>query len=240
MAKDLVLDVLAVGAHADDIEITSGGLLIKLAARGHATGAVDLTRGEMGTYGSAEDRAAEAEAAAEMMGLTWRGNLGLSDAAVEYNQANKLKLAQVIRNTRPRLVILPHWEQRHPDHLAGSRLGYDACFLAGLQKIDLTGDPHRPHKILYASYFRDTSHSFLVDISDHMEQKCRVVAAYESQFGRPETSGRIFHPGTNIFDLMKVRAAALGQMVGVDYAEAYSIKENMLVDDPLDLAVRSV
>ena len=162
-----------------------GGLLIKLVQQGRKAGVLDLTRGEMGTHGDEHDRASEAAAAAEIMGLAYRANAGMPDADVEYNRENKLKIAQVIRNTRPELVILPHWEQRHPDHLACSRLGYDACFLAGLQKLDLTGEPHRPRKIIYASYYRNTDHSFLVDISDVFERKLRGIAAYESQFGDP-------------------------------------------------------
>jgi len=176
MADKTNLDILAIAAHPDDIEITCGGLLIKLADKDRATGVLDLTQGEMGTRGSISDRANEAARAAEVLGLAYRKNARMPDSAVEYSQANKLKIAQVIRDTRPEAVILPHWVQRHPDHLACSRLGYDACFLAGLTKAKLDGDPHRPRKIIYASYFRNTDYSFLVDISDEFERKVEAVA----------------------------------------------------------------
>ncbi|MDD5425529.1 MAG: bacillithiol biosynthesis deacetylase BshB1 [candidate division Zixibacteria bacterium] len=244
------LDILAIGAHPDDIEITSGGLLIKMAREKRLTGALDLTRGEMGTYGNDKEREQEAMLAAEILGLTFRENLALKDSAVEYNQANKLKIARVIREMRPEMVILPHWQQRHPDHLACNRLGFDACFLAGLKKIDLEGEPYRPRKIIYASYYRNTEYSFLVDISDEFEQKVKAVAAYKSQFGdNDEKTFRemlengqknIFHPGTTIFDTMHTRNHYLGLLAGVKYAEAYSIKENILIDDPQKMPVRSI
>ena len=234
------LDVLAIAAHPDDIEITCGGLLIKMGKRGRKTGALDLTREEMGTLGDTNSRVAEAAAAAEVLGLSYRENFSLPDSALEFNQENKLKIAAVIRAMQPELVILPHWQQRHPDHLVCSRLGYDACFLAGLKKLDVDGEPYRPRKIIYVSYFRNTDYSFLVDISDEFEQKCEAVAAYRSQFANPVTAKHIFQPGIHIFDLMRTRASALGQFVGVKYAEAYTIKEQILIDDPQKMPVRSV
>lgn len=257
---DVKLDILAIAAHPDDIEITSGGLLIKMVKRGKAVGAVDLTRGEAGTHGTSDDRLSELADAAKIMGLAYRTNLAMEDSAIEYNQANKLKIAAAIRQTRPEIVILPHWEQRHPDHLACSKLGYDACFLAGLKKLPIDGEVHRPRKILYASYYRNTDYSFLVDISDEFEQKCQAVGAYQSQFGQGSgeavknalkgalnlydlfSSGgkNIFAPGLNIYELMHTRARQLGQLVGVQYAEAYTIKEQILIDDPSAMPVRSV
>jgi N-acetylglucosamine malate deacetylase 1 len=234
------LDVLAVAAHPDDVEITCGGTLIKLAQMGRAVGVLDLTAGEMGTLGDENDRWQEASDAAKAMDLAWRAQLGLPDAAVHNDQPSRLQLARVIRDTMPELVILPHWQQRHPDHVACSQLGYDACFLAGLKKLDLEGDPHRPRKIVYASYFRNTDYSFLVDISDQFAAKCDAVRAYRSQFGHEVTAKQIFQPGVDIFELMQHRAAVLGQMAGVRYAEAFTIKEPILIDDPQAMPVRSV
>lgn len=240
MAEPIKLDILAIAAHPDDTEITCGGLMIKMAKLGRRTGALDLTRGEMGTLGDTSDRDAEAAAAAEIMGLAWRENLSLPDSALDHSQENKLKIAAVIRATQPELVLLPHRQQRHPDHAACSRLGYDACFLAGLKKLDVPGEPFRPRKITYVSYFRNTDYSFLVDISDDFERKCEAVAAYRTQFGNAVTTRNIFQPGVDIFDLMRTRAAALGQLVGVKYAEAYTVKEQILIDDPQKMPVRSI
>ncbi len=234
------LDLLSIAAHPDDCEITCGGLMIKSVRMGRKVGALDLTQGEMGTFGDKTDRMVELKAAADIMGLVYRGNLRMPDSAVEYNQENKLRVAQVIRDTRPEAVIVPHWEQRHPDHLACCRLAYDACFLAGLKKIDLNGEPFRPHKILYAYYYRNREFTFLTDISEVFDQKCEAVLVYKSQFGGNEQSGRIFEPGQDIVDLMQTRAHHFGQLVGVEYAEAYTIKEHILIDDPQNMPVRSI
>lgn len=256
--RPVALDVLAIAAHPDDTEITCGGLLIKMIRMGRKVGVLDLAAGEMGTYGDQHTRAAEAASAAKVMGLAFRTNAGMPDAAIEHTQENKLRIAQVIRDTRPELVVLPHWTQRHPDHLACSQLGYDACFLAGLAKLPIEGEPHRPRKIIYASYYRNTDYSFLVDISDVFEQKLRAIAAYESQFGDASwveeilekgatgssvtEAGRkeVFAPGIHIFDLLYSRSRTLGHLVGVQFAEAYTIKENILIDDPQKMPVRSI
>lgn len=237
---DLKLDVLAIAAHRDDVEITCGGTMIKLNDMGYKTGVLDLTAGEMGTKGTAEDRARDAEEAGKIMRLSYRKNLGLPDAAVEVTQENKLKVAQVIRNTQPELVILPFWVQRHPDHLAASHLGYDACFLAGLNKAKLADEPHRPRKIIYTSSFRDVRHSFYVDITDQMSRKLDSVAAYKSQFDGSEQSKQIFKPGVDIFEFMTISAQQYGHMLGVKYAEAFTIKENILIDDPVKMPVKSI
>ncbi|MCX6828498.1 MAG: bacillithiol biosynthesis deacetylase BshB1 [candidate division Zixibacteria bacterium] len=237
---EIKLDLLAIAAHRDDIEITCGGTMIKLADKGKRVGILDLTEGEMGTKGTAADRGREAEEAAQIMGLTYRHNLRLPDAGVEVNRENKLKVAQVIRTLRPELVILPYWVQRHPDHLAASLLGYDACFLAGLRKLPLEGEPHRPRKIIYTSSFRDGQHSFFVDITGQMERKLKAVAAYKSQFDGTPSSREIYRPGVDIFEYMTVTAQHYGHMVGVKYAEAFAIKEQILIDDPAEMPVRSI
>ncbi len=237
---DIKLDALAIAAHRDDIEITCGGTIIKLIDKGKRVGILDLTEGEMGTKGTAEERGAEAKEAAKIMGVTFRANLRLPDAGVEVNQENKLKIAQVIKDTRPDLVILPYWTQRHPDHLSASLLGYDACFLAGLKKLDLEGEPHRPHKIIYTSSFRNGQHSFFVDVTEQFERKLKAVAAYKSQFDGTPSSREIYRPGVDIFEYMTITARHYGHMVGVKYAEAFAIKESILIDDPSDMPVRSI
>lgn len=240
MTEPVKLDTLAIAAHPDDVEITCGGLLTKLSDMNRAVGVLDLTRGEMGTFGDIKDRDAETVVAGQIMGLKYRNNLSLPDSAIEGTRENKLKIAQIIRVTQPELVILPHWEQRHPDHLVCSKLGYDACFLAGLKKIELDCDPFRPRKIIYAAYSRSSDISFLVDISETFEKKSNAVAAYKSQFENPDNAKRIFKPGVDIFEFMRTRARYFGQLAGVKYAEAYIIKEHILIDDPQTLPVSSI
>ncbi|HEY7618037.1 MAG TPA: PIG-L family deacetylase, partial [Terriglobales bacterium] len=130
-------DILAIAAHRDDVEQTCGGTLLKMAQRGYRTGILDLTQGEMGTRGTAEDRAREAAEAAEILRVGWRHALDIPDGRVENTWENRLKIARVIREQRPRVVILPYWQGRHPDHYTSSVVGYEACFLAGLSKLDV-------------------------------------------------------------------------------------------------------
>lgn len=140
-ADSLALDILAIAAHRDDVEQTCGGTLLKAAQRGQRTGILDLTQGEMGTRGTAEDRAREAADAAKILGVGWRRALAIPDGRVENSWENRLKVASVLRETRPRVVILPYWKGRHPDHYTASVLGYEACFLAGLAKLALSSQP---------------------------------------------------------------------------------------------------
>src|ERR1051326_5564558 len=131
------LDILAIAAHRDDVEQTCGGTLLRASQRGQRTGILDLTQGEMGTRGTAEDRAREADDAAKILGVSWRRALDIPDGRVENTWENRLKVASVVRETRPGVVILPYWKGRHPDHYTASTLGYEACFLAGLKKLDI-------------------------------------------------------------------------------------------------------
>ncbi|MGC2323687.1 MAG: bacillithiol biosynthesis deacetylase BshB1, partial [Terriglobales bacterium] len=175
--------ILAIAAHRDDIEQTCGGTLLKMADRGHATGILDLTQGELGTRGTAEDRTREAEEAARILRVGWRRALDIPDGRVENTWENRLKIAGVVRETRPQVVILPYWQGRHPDHYTTSVLGYEACFLAGLAKLDLDGlAPHRPFKIVYATLYYDIRPTFVVDITEQFEARLQSILAYKSQF----------------------------------------------------------
>src|SRR5215469_5347922 len=170
------LDILAIAAHRDDVEQTCGGTILLASQKGQRTGILDLTQGEMGTRGTADDREREANDAAAILGVKWRRALDIPDGRVENTWENRLKVATVIRQTRPRVVILPYWKGRHPDHYTASFLGYEACFLAGLAKLALgaqsgvtDGDslsPHRPFKIIYATLYYDVRPTFVVDISE--------------------------------------------------------------------------
>ncbi|MDD4050661.1 MAG: bacillithiol biosynthesis deacetylase BshB1 [candidate division Zixibacteria bacterium] len=235
------LEVLAVAAHPDDAEITCGGTLIRLVDKGRKVGVLDLTAGEMGTLGSAEERLREADDAANIMGLTIRENLHLKDSVLEDAVENKRMIAAVIRKYKPQTVILPLKDkQRHPDHRMASILGYGACFLAGLAKADIEGDPHRPHSIIYASSFVDMTPSFYVDISAQFDRKKQAVAAYRSQFDGSPRSKEIFKPGNSILELLEIYHRKYGVDVGCRYAETFWIAEPLLIDDPSALAVRSI
>jgi bacillithiol biosynthesis deacetylase BshB1 len=155
MAEHPTVDVLAIAAHRDDVEQTCGGTLLRMRSLGVSTAILDLTQGEAGTRGSAQDRGAEAAAAARILGVQSREALDIPDGRVENTWDNRLKVVEVLRRIRPRVVILPYWTGRHPDHYTSSTLGYEACFLSGLAKIETGTPPHRPFKIIYASLYAD-------------------------------------------------------------------------------------
>jgi len=237
------LDLLAMAAHPDDVELTCGGTLIKMARRGYTVGILDLTAGEMGTRGSIEIRRKEAAAAARLLGVAHRENLGLPDAHLEMRMEYKLAVAGRIRALRPHTVILPYWEGRHPDHYNAARLGYEGCFLAGLKRLDLQGEAYRPFKILYSTtYDRSVRPSFVVDISREFARRSRAILAYRSQFqpvGR-ERKSKVYLPLDRLVQEVHLVARFYGDMVGVEYAEPFLAKEVMQVEDVVQLPVRSV
>ncbi|HEY4580088.1 MAG TPA: bacillithiol biosynthesis deacetylase BshB1 [Candidatus Acidoferrales bacterium] len=237
------LDLLAIAAHRDDVELTCGGTLIKSARLGYRTGILDLTEGEMGSRGTKEIRQREAAAAARVLGVAHRENLGLPDAHLELRMDYKLALARCIRRLRPRTVILPYWEGRHPDHYTASRIGYEGCFLAGLKQLDIEGQPFRPFKILYAtSYDRTVRPSFVVDITREFPRRHRAILAYASQF-RPKGRARrskVHLPLDRLVQHVNMTARFYGEMVGVEYAEPFLTKEVMQVEDVAGLPVRSL
>jgi len=234
------VDILAIAAHRDDVEQTCGGTLLKMASLGHSTGILDLTQGELGTRGTAEDRKREAEAAAKILKVSWRQALDIPDGRVENTWENRLKVARVIREQRPRLVILPYWKGRHPDHYTCSTLGYEACFLAGLAKLDLEGKPHRPFKIVYATLYYDIRPTFVVDISEHFEARLESVYAYKSQFTDQEAGRGDFPPQAEIRERVAAMASYYGMLVGVRYAEPFLQKEVGLVEDLMSSPVKSI
>ena len=244
------LDILAIAAHRDDVEQTCGGTLLKMAALGHRTGILDLTRGEMGTRGTAEDRAREAADAARILRVSWREALDIPDGRVENTWENRLKVARVIRQTRPRVVILPYWEGRHPDHYTASKLGYEACFLAGLAKLAISSQPsavssktpapHRPFKIIYATLYHDVRPTFVVDISEQFEARFESLMAYKSQFSDQEEGKHIFPAAEEIRARVESMARFYGMMAGVTYAEPFLQKEVGLIDDVTAIPVKSI
>jgi len=234
------LDILAIAAHRDDVEQTCGGTLLKMAQAGQRTGILDLTQGEMGTRGTAEDRAREAAAGAKILKVCWRAALDIPDARVENTWENRLKIARVIREQRPKVVILPYWLGRHPDHYTASTLGYEACFLAGLRKLDLPGESHRPFKIIYATLYYDVRPTFVVDITDQFEQRLESVYVYESQFTDQEAGSKDFPARAEIRGRVEAMARFYGMLAGVKYAEPFLQKEVGLVDDLMQIPVKSI
>ncbi len=249
------LDILALAAHRDDVEQTCGGTLLKMAERGHRTGILDLTQGEMGTRGSTEDRAREAAEAARILKVSWRHALDIPDGRVENTWENRLKVARVIREQRPRLLILPYWQGRHPDHYTASVLGYEASFLAGLAKLDLAvssqpsaisekatdaAAPHRPFKIIYATLYYDVRPTFVVDITDQFETRMASLMAYKSQFTDQEAGSGIFPAHKEIRARIESMARFYGMLGGVTYAEPFVQKEVGLVEDVMAIPVKSI
>jgi bacillithiol biosynthesis deacetylase BshB1 len=231
-----------------------------MAERGYRTGILDLTQGEMGTRGSAEDRAREAAEAARILKVSWRHALDIPDGRVENTWENRLQVARVIREQRPRVLILPYWEGRHPDHYTASVLGYEASFLAGLAKLAVgsqpsavssqssviseppsdSASPHRPFKIIYASLYRDVRPTFVVDITDQFETRFASLMAYKSQFTDQQAGSGIFPAHKEIRARIESMARFYGMMGGVTYAEPFVQKEVGLVDDVMAIPVKSI
>jgi bacillithiol biosynthesis deacetylase BshB1 len=236
------LDLLAIAAHPDDVELTCGGTLLKMAEKGYTIGILDLTAGEMGTRGTPETRANEAALAAKILKVSWRGTLGVPDSDVQASRQNKLRLAKVIRELRPRTVILPYWQARHPDHYHASALGYEGCFLAGLKQLPIEGEPHRPFKILYATSFEGMPPTFIVDVTKQYEARRRAILAYGSQFrpAKSEKKRRVYLAIDELDPKMDLLARHYGQKIGVKYGEPFLQKELMAVDDIVELPVRSI
>ena len=236
------VDILAIAAHRDDVEQTCGGTLLAMHAKGWRTGILDLTQGESGTRGTAAERQAEAEAAARILNVAHREALDLPDGNVQNTLENRLKIAAVLRRLRPRVVILPYWQGRHPDHYTTATLGYEACFVSGLAKIETPGDhaPHRPYKILYASLYADVRPTFVVDITPFVEQRLQSLLAYRSQYGQQTTGTGLFVPEEDIRERTFATARHYGLLAGVRYAEPFVQKEVGLAEDLMLLPVQSI
>ena len=234
------LDVLAIAAHPDDIEQTCGGTLIRMAEMGYRTGVLDLTAGDMGTRGTPEQRVAESETAASHLQLAWRGNLHFPDARLENALSARMTLAVKIRELKPRVVILPYWEARHPDHYRAGELGYEACFLAGLKKLDEYSEPHRPFKIIYSSLYADVKPSFIVDISAQFERRMTALLSYVSQYGSVEQGGALFPDEQEIRERLGAIARFYGNLIGVRYGEPFVVKEAIEIGDIVAMPVRSI
>ncbi len=236
------VDLLAIAAHRDDVELTCAGTLIRAADQGYRTAILDLTAGETGTRGSAEIRAREAAAAAAVMGVAERRNAGLPDAGLANTDQTRRVVVEHLRALAPRVVILPYPVGRHPDHRVASELGRDACYLAGLGRYDAPGDPHRPFKVLYALAYREdpVKPTFVVDISDQFERKMQAIRCYASQFDGARSAGEIFPTGQDLYGLIAVQSGHYGSLIRTRYGEPFHTEETMAVEDVVRLEVQSM
>lgn len=234
------LDLLAIAAHPDDVEQTCGGTLIRMAEAGYRTGVLDLTAGDMGSRGTPELRIRESQQAAQHLLLKWRQNLRWPDARLENTVSARMTLAGVIRRIRPRAVILPYWQGRHPDHYRACEIGYEACFLAGLERLDEETAPHRPFKILYSSLYANVTPSFVVDISRQFDRRMAALLSYTSQYGDTEAASNLFPSHDEVKQRLAAIARFYGNLIGVKYGEPFVVKESIQVDDIVNMSVRSI
>jgi N-acetylglucosamine malate deacetylase 1 len=234
------LDVLAIAAHPDDVEQTCGGTLVRSAELGYRTGVLDLTTGDMGSRGTPELRIAESQTAARHLLLAWRQNLRWPDARLENAVTARMTLAGVIRRLRPRVVILPYWQARHPDHYRSSEIGYEACFLAGLRRLEEETPPHRPFKVLYSSLYANVTPSFVVDISRQFDRRMAALLSYTSQYGDTDAASDLFPSYEEIQERLAAVARFYGNLIGVKYGEPFVVKETVQIDDIVSMSVRSI
>ena len=234
------LDLLAIAAHRDDAELTCGGTLIRAVDQGRRVGVLDLTQGEMGSRGSAAIREAESMAAAKVMGVALRENLGIPDAFIRNTDETRAALVQVLRRLRPRVVIAPAPRSRHPDHRLATELIRDACFLSGLRKY-APGDhePFRPFKLLHVMTYREDAvkPTFVVDITEQFDRKLQAVRCYSSQFDDAIQAGEVYPNGEPLYDVIRHQAAHYGTLIRVRYGEPFLTDETMRVDDVTQLDV---
>jgi N-acetylglucosamine malate deacetylase 1 len=238
----MAVDILAIAAHRDDVELTCAGTLIRAVDDGYRAGILDLTAGETATRGNASLRAEEAERAAALMGVSERRNAGLPDAHLVNSEETRRIVIEQIRHFAPRIVILPFAVGRHPDHRIASELGRDACFLSGLARYPAEGSPHRPHKILYALSYREDplKPTFVVDISAQFERKLASIRCYASQFDGAKAAGEIFPTGQDLYGLVETQNAHYGSLIRRRYGEPFYTHETVLVEDVVKLEVQSM
>jgi N-acetylglucosamine malate deacetylase 1 len=233
------VDVLAIAAHPDDIELICGGTLIRAHMLGRSTGIIDLAAGEMASRGTPELRAKEAAKAAKVMGVAVRENLGFPDGGIQNTPETRAKLAVAIRRLKPKIVITHSQHGRHPDHPIVAQLVRDACFVAGLKKVEPKVAPHRPLKVIHALSFREDNQkpTFVVDISEAFEKKLEAIACYKSQFGEAVQAGEVYPNGEPLPELIRHHAAHYGSLIRCRYGEPFYTTETMRVEDVASLEV---
>lgn len=230
----MTLDILAFGAHPDDVELHIGGTLAKMAARGYAVGVADLTRGELGTRGTPAIRAREAKKAAAILGLKVRENLGLPDGGVAVTPDSRLKVIRVLRKHRPMLILVPHWEDAHPDHANAGRLVAEAAHHAGLAKIRTGQDRFRPKAILYYMLPPYVRPSFIVDVTDHIEQRETAIGAHKSQLFDPRRAADTYLSQPDFLYKVNAVVAYYGTLIGRAKGEAFFMRIPPEIPDVVD------
>jgi bacillithiol biosynthesis deacetylase BshB1 len=233
------VDILAIAAHPDDVELICGGTLIRAQMLGRKTGILDLAAGELASRGTPELRAKEAAKAAKVMGVSVRENLGLPDGGIQNTPETRAKIAVVIRRLKPEIVITHSLHGRHPDHPIVAQLVRDACFVAGLKKVEPKVPAHRPRKVLHALSFREDhlKPTFVVDISAAFEKKLEAIGCYESQFVEAVQAGEVYPNGEPLHDLIRHHAAHYGSLIRCRYGEPFFTTETMRVEDVAALEV---
>jgi bacillithiol biosynthesis deacetylase BshB1 len=230
------VDLIAFGAHPDDVELFCGGTLIKYANSGNKTGVVDLTRGELSTRGNAQIRAEEAQKAAQLLKLSFRENVNIPDGKIENSENNRHKIIKILRLRRPKIVLIPFWNDRHPDHRNASQLLSDAIFYSGLAKIDTGHEAYRPDRIVFYFHHEISDPSFVVDISAEFDQKIEAIECYRSQFYQPGSKEPETYISSKAFrDSIEVRAKYFGFQAGVAYAEPFRIKGPLKINNLSDI-----
>lgn len=243
MSEEMLLDALAIGAHPDDVELACGGTLLKLVSLGYRVGILDMSRGEMGTRGSGEIRAREAEAAARELKLTVRDSLELPDGHIWLNEESRVKMVRKIRKYRPRVIFTHYWEDPHPDHVHSCQIVREGAHVAGLAKYDAEGgqERFRPHTVAHFMFPRTVAPTFVVDISDFAEQKHRAVSCYRSQLYDPNSKEPETNLSTEAFlRRVEARQRFYGSLILADHAEAFIVREALNVHDPIELLSRKM
>ena len=225
------VDILAIGAHPDDVELGCGGTLYKLIKSGKSVAIVDLTKGELGTRGTGETRKIEAAEASKILGISYRENLGMKDGFFQNDEEHQLQVVKIIRKYRPEILFCNAIEDRHPDHGKGSKLVSDACFLAGLRKIETIYEDEnqeiwRPKQVFHYIQWKELTPDFVVDISQEMDKKIEACLAYKTQFYDPNSKEPITPIATKDFlESLTYRAQNLGRLSGVDFAEGFTTEK---------------
>jgi bacillithiol biosynthesis deacetylase BshB1 len=235
------LDVLAFGAHPDDVDMTAGGLLCRLVDSGLRVGIIDLTRGELGTRGTPEIRTLEAQAAGKIIGVKVRECLDMPDGGVANTAKARLAVIRTLRRYRPPLIVIPYWECEHPDHANCGILVREAAYFAGLKKLDTDQERFRPERVIHYMTRYQFEPTFIVPIDEYFERKMEAVRAHASQFYRPdavdEDETRISKPG--FLDLLALRDRTYGAMIGATYGEPYFMRGSLSIGNPFELWCRA-